>query len=287
MAAIVTNRAKVVISTETNGVPFRILTAIDRGDRGALFSPYKFSNFEAESDLPIKEEHLSVWCNDGAKNVYIHHTYILDGKHTRKIDYSTLIDIDDAGFAFPVLTSSISDRQDRPLTNVSSSKYEIVKIPSYDVIFNTLILCYAVSSFDAVFPNLEQFGIALVEVPFSRVKIGLYYTYFTLPTGEFGWNKKLTTSARRVNDGEVLQCGGPFFRKATEFQSYVLGEISDVYAGHIDMMKNKFLELGKSPEEVSEVFEALPCINTIAPISTLLSRGQIRSGTLWGEQQIG
>ena len=278
MAAIVTSRANVVVLTETNGPPFRILTAKSRGESGALLSPYKVLNLEEDGrDLPIQEEHISVWYNEEAKNVHVHHTFFFDDIEMRKIDYSTLIDLENEEFAFPVLTLSVPDRVGRVL-KATSSKYEKVKIPSYNTASDTLVLCYTVTSVDAVLPDLEHLGIALIELPFSKIKIGLYYTYFMISVGEYAWNRKLTTSSRRVNGGDVSQCAGPFFRRKSEFPNYVIGEISSVYQGLLERMKNYFIANGRTAEEIGSLFASLPTINTIAPVSTLLARGSSARG---------
>lgn len=280
-------RSPVALIVEISGVPCRILGAKDRGNKGVIFSPYACINLEdGDRNLQIREEHISVWPNEHSKKVHIHHTYHLQNDEIWKVDYSTLIDNTGGEFANAIMATVVPLRRERK-PFVAKSKYDALFIPRYSAQECTLILCYTVGTLDKKFPNLKSEGIGLSEIRFSKMKIGIYYTYLSFPSFERGRICHMSTSMVRVNNGDVAQGAGPSPHPMADLAWSIKMQIESVAEGYLGTIFRDLLEAGIDEGQLRETLSYDRIVNTEAPLSFFHQLGVERFGTLKGEFQIG
>ncbi|WP_293882773.1 hypothetical protein [Sphingomonas sp.] len=278
-------RSQVALMVKIDGIPCRLVGAKDRGDKGVIFSPYSSINLEdGDRNLPIREEHVTAWPNEHSKKVQIHHTYHLKNDETWKVDHSTLADNSAGDFAAAIFAASIPLRRERQ-PFVVKSKYDVVYIPPYSAQECTLIVSYTVATLEKDFPNLRGEGIGLFELHFSKMKIGVYYTYLSLTSIERGRVSHMSTSMMRVNNGDVAHCAGPIPHVMADLAQFVKMQITSVIGGYMGTIFKDLSEAGINQAELRESLNSDQVVNTEAPLSVFHKLGIKRFGTLKGEFQ--
>lgn len=278
-------RSQVALMVEISGVPCRVVGAKDRGDKGVIFTPCSSINLEdGDRNLPIREEHISAWPNEGSGKVHIHHTYHLQDDEIWKVDKSILADNKSGDFAAAIFAASIPLQQDRQ-PFIVKNKYDAVFIPQYSSQECTLIICYTVATLGNDFPTLTGEGIGLFELHFSKMKIGVYYTYLNFPSYERGRACQMSTSMMRVNNGDVAHCAGPTPHVMADLAQFVKMQIGSVIDGYLRTVFRDLSKAGIDEGELRETLNSDQIVNTEAPLSLFRQLGVGRFGTLRGEFQ--